>query len=57
MTYQCEICYPVKAWCMETTYTCGLKQSDFQQLVLEHPSIGLRVIKNRANISHPWLHA
>ena len=42
------ICYPVTAWCMETTYTCGLKKSDFEQLVLKHPSIGLRVIQKQS---------
>ena len=40
--------YPVTAWCMETTYTCGFKRSDFEQLVLEHPSIGLRVIQKQS---------
>lgn len=40
--------YPVTAWCNETTYTCGLKRSDFEQLVLEHPSIGLRVIQKQS---------
>ncbi len=40
--------YPVTAWCMETTYTCGLTRSDFEQLVLKHPSIGLRVIQKQS---------
>jgi CRP/FNR family transcriptional regulator len=42
------ICYPVTAWCLETTYTCGLKKFDFEQLVLKHPSIGLRVIQKQS---------
>jgi CRP-like cAMP-binding protein len=40
--------YPVTAWCMETTYTCGLKRSDFEQLVVKHPAIGLRVIQKQS---------
>ncbi len=40
--------YPVTARCMETTYTCGFKRSDFEQLVLEHPGIGLQVIQKQS---------
>jgi len=42
--------YPVTAWCEEDTYTCGLKISDFEQLILEHPSIGLRVIRKQSEL-------
>jgi len=40
--------YPVTAWCIEDTYTCGFKKSDFEQLILEHPAIGLRVIQKQS---------
>jgi len=42
--------YPVTAWCMEDTYTCGFNKSDFEQLILEHPSIGLRVIRMQSEL-------
>ena len=42
--------YPVTAWCLEATYTCGFKKSDFEQLILEHPSIGLRVIRKQSEL-------
>lgn len=40
--------YPVTAWCLEDTYTCGFKKSDFEQLILKHPAIGLRVIQKQS---------
>jgi CRP/FNR family transcriptional regulator len=42
--------YPVTAWCEEDSYTCGFKKSDFEQLILEHPSIGLRVIRKQSEL-------
>ncbi|RJQ65783.1 MAG: Crp/Fnr family transcriptional regulator [Desulfobacteraceae bacterium] len=42
--------YPVTAWCMEDTYTCGFKKSDFEQMVLEHPAIGLRIIRKQSEL-------
>ena len=36
--------YPVAAWAIEETYTCGIRKSDFEQVILAHPAIGLRVI-------------
>lgn len=42
--------YPVTALCMEDTYTCGLKNSDFEQLILEHPAIGVRVIRKQSEL-------
>ena len=38
--------YPVSAYCIEDTLTCGVSRSQFEQLVLEHPKIGLQIIKN-----------
>jgi len=38
--------YPVSAWSLEETLTCGFKQSQFERLVLAHPRIGLQVIRN-----------
>ena len=37
---------PVSAYCLENTLTCGFSRSQFEQLVLQHPKIGLQVIKN-----------
>jgi CRP-like cAMP-binding protein len=38
--------YPVTAWSMEDTMTCGFTKSNFETLVRENPQIGIRVIKN-----------
>ncbi len=38
--------YPVTAWCMEETLVCGFSKERFEKLVLDHPSIGLQVIRN-----------
>lgn len=46
--------YPVSAYCLEDTLTCGFSRSQFEQLVLQHPKVGLQIIKNlSARIS--WL--
>jgi CRP/FNR family transcriptional regulator len=37
--------YPVSAVCLEDTLTCGFTRKQFEELVIQHPSIGLRVIK------------
>jgi len=37
--------YPVSAICLEDTLTCGFTRSQFEELVLKHPTIGLQVIK------------
>ncbi len=37
--------YPVSAVCMEDTMTCGFTRAQFEQVVLAHPTIGLRIIK------------
>ena len=38
--------YPVSAYCLEDTLTCGFSRSQFEQLVLQYPKIGLQIIKN-----------
>ena len=38
--------YPVSAYCLEDTFTCGFSRTQFEQLVLRHPKIGLQIIKN-----------
>jgi CRP-like cAMP-binding protein len=37
--------YPVSAVCIEDTLTCGFTRSQFEELVLKHPTVGLQVIK------------
>lgn len=37
--------YPVSAVCIEDTLTCGFTRSQFEELVLQHPTVGLQVIK------------
>ncbi|MHC1745328.1 MAG: Crp/Fnr family transcriptional regulator [Syntrophobacteraceae bacterium] len=41
-----EVDYPVSAWCMERVLICSFTKEGFEELVLEHPNIGLQVIKN-----------
>jgi CRP-like cAMP-binding protein len=38
--------YPVSAYCLEDTLSCGFSRSQFEQLVLRHPKVGLQIIKN-----------
>ena len=38
--------YPCSAWCLEETLVCGFTRQQFQSLLLDHPHIGLQVIKN-----------
>jgi CRP/FNR family transcriptional regulator len=37
---------PVSAYCLEDTLTCGFSRKQFEQLVLQHPNVGLQIIKN-----------
>lgn len=37
--------YPVSAVCLEDTLTCGFSRSQFEELVLKHPKVGLQIIK------------
>lgn len=38
--------YPVSAYCLQDTLTCGFSRSQFEQMVLQHPKVGLQIIKN-----------
>ncbi len=38
--------YPLSATCLQDSLVCGFAKQDFERLVLDHPSIGLQVIKN-----------
>lgn len=38
--------YPVSAICLEDTLICGFNREQFERVVLQHPNIGLQVIKN-----------
>ncbi|MFO0753821.1 MAG: Crp/Fnr family transcriptional regulator [Thermodesulfovibrionales bacterium] len=38
--------YPLTSVCMEESLACGFSKAAFEQLVLQHPNIGLQVIKN-----------
>jgi len=38
--------YPVSAYCLEDTLTCGFSRTQFEELVLQHPKVGLQIIKN-----------
>ncbi len=38
--------YPLTAWAMEETVTCGFRVSDFNQLILDNPDLGLKLIGN-----------
>lgn len=38
--------YPVGAYSMEETLTCGFTRKQFEQLILKHPNIALQIIKN-----------
>ena len=37
--------FPVGAWCIEDTLTCGFTRVQFESIVLEYPNIGLQIIK------------
>jgi CRP/FNR family transcriptional regulator len=38
--------YPVSAYCLEDALTCGFSRNQFEKLVLQHPNVGLQIIKN-----------
>ena len=38
--------YPCSAWCQEETLICGFSKQQFNALILEHPHIGLQIIRN-----------
>ncbi len=41
-----EMDYPLSAWAMEDTVTCGFNIDSFNKLILSNPAIGLNVIKS-----------
>ncbi len=38
--------YPLTAWAMEETVTCGFHVPDFNRLILDNPDLGLKLIGN-----------
>lgn len=38
--------YPVSAWALEDTVTCGIEIQAFNRLILDNPDIGLKVIRS-----------
>jgi CRP/FNR family transcriptional regulator, cyclic AMP receptor protein len=38
--------YPVSAYCLEDSLTCGFSRTQFEELVLQYPKVGLKIIKN-----------
>ncbi len=44
-----SINYPLTAWAMEEAMTCGFRVSDFNQLILDNPDLGLKLIGNMSN--------
>lgn len=44
-----DIDYPVSACCMEDSLVCSFTRERFENLVLDHPNIGLQVIRNLSN--------
>lgn len=38
--------YPCSAWCQEETLVCGFTKQQFNSLIMEHPEIGLQIIRN-----------
>lgn len=45
-TFVEESAYPLSAWAVEPTVTCGLESEAFKRFILNHPDIGLNVIKS-----------
>ena len=41
-----KIRYPVSAVSLQDTLTCGFSRKQFENLVLQHPDIGLKIIQN-----------
>ena len=38
--------YPLTAWAMQETLTCGFRVHDFNQLIVDNPDLGLKLIGN-----------
>lgn len=41
-----QVNYPLTAWAMEETMICGFHVRDFNQLILDNPDLGLKLIGN-----------
>ncbi|MDQ7783683.1 MAG: Crp/Fnr family transcriptional regulator [Desulfomonilaceae bacterium] len=41
--------YPLTAWAMEETMTCGFRVRDFNRLILDNPDLGLKLIGNMSS--------
>ncbi|MCC6347031.1 MAG: Crp/Fnr family transcriptional regulator [Nitrospirales bacterium] len=41
-----EFEYPLTSVCVEDTFVCSFSKESFEKLVLQHPNVGLQVIKN-----------
>lgn len=41
-----ESAYPVNAVCMDKALTCGFTKEQLNQIIMQHPNIGLQIIKN-----------
>lgn len=41
-----DMVYPLTATCLEDTLICGFDKPGLEKLILDHPNIGLQVIKN-----------
>lgn len=37
--------FPVSAVCIEDTFICGFSRNQFEELILNHPKVGLQIIK------------
>lgn len=48
--------YPVNAICLEDRLVCGFSKSQFEQLVLKNPNIGMKVIENLSD-SVTWFNS
>lgn len=44
--FAAEGCYPLGAFCMEETLTCGFNKSTLEKVIKENPDIGIHIIKN-----------
>ncbi len=41
-----EQIYPMSAWAVEDTATCGATKEDLEKIILQHPHIGLKMMEN-----------
>jgi CRP/FNR family transcriptional regulator len=41
-----EVNYPVTAWAVDDTTTCGFNRDELERLILDYPQIGVHIIRN-----------